>query len=81
MHDVNRTRTKTRRRALSFMLVALLSAFFVLLGACGSDDDSRDAMGATTADFGEPEPADMAEGDSDDAARSDGVAMEEAPRG
>ena len=51
MHDVSCTRTKTRCRPLSFMLLALLSAFFVLLGACGSDDDRGFSA------FDEPEPA------------------------
>ena len=76
MHDVNRTRTKTRRRTLSFMLVALLSAFFVLLGACGGDDyDSGETMGATSADFDEPAAEeDSAPSDSGDEAMSEAPA-------
>ena len=75
MHDVNRTRTKTRHRRLSFMLLALLSAFFVLLGACGSGDD--DDMALASEDAGHPEPAAaMADSGDFDAPADD---MEEAP--
>ena len=75
MYDVNRTRTKTRRRRLSFVLLALLSAFFVLLGACGSGDD--DDMALASEDAGHPEPAAaMADSGDFDAPADD---MEEAP--
>ena len=76
MHDVNRTRNRTRRRTLSFMLIALLSAFFVLLGACsGDDDDSGDTMEATSAEFGEPAAEeDSAPPDSGDEAMSEAPA-------
>ena len=75
MHDVNRTRTKTRHRRLSFMLLALLSAFFVLLGACGSGDDDDMALASEDAGFPEPAAA-MADSGDFDAPADD---MEEAP--
>ena len=73
MHDVSRTRSKTRHR-LSFMLLALLSAFFVLLGACGSGDDDM-AVSMDSAGLAEPAMA------MDDSADFDAPAddMEEAP--
>ena len=75
MNDVHHTQSKTRRRTLSFMVLALLSAFFVLLGACGSgndDDTVLDAsMDAPADDMGAPAATE---------AMSDGEdAMEEAP--
>ena len=73
MHDVNHTRTKTRRRRLSFMLLALLSAFFVLLGACGSGDD--DDAGAPVPDSAELAAVTESSGDFDAPADD----MEEAP--
>jgi hypothetical protein len=73
MHDVNHTRTKTRRCGLSFMLLALLSAFFVLLGACGSGDD--DDVGAPVPDSAEPAAVTESSGDFDAPADD----MEEAP--
>ena len=75
MHDVNRTRTKIRHRRLSFMLLALLSAFFVLLGACGSGDDDDMALASEDAGFPEPAAA-MADSGDFDAPADD---MEEAP--
>ncbi|MCY3578899.1 MAG: DUF4349 domain-containing protein [bacterium] len=52
MSDANRPSTRTRRRRLSFVLLAALSAFFVLFSACnaGNDDDGMDAP----ADFARP---------------------------
>ena len=59
MYDMTRTQSKTRCRTLSLMLLALLSAFFLLLGACGSgDDDAGDAsMDSPADDVAEPETA------------------------
>lgn len=77
MHDVSCTRTKTRRRPLGFMLLALLSAFFVLLGACGNDDDMAVPR------YGEPEPAmdDMgAPADFDAPEEAMAAALEPAPQ-
>ena len=75
MYDVHHTQSKTRRRTLSFMVLALLSAFFVLLGACGSDDDnegmSLDVMESPADDMGAP-AATVAMSDADET-------MEEAP--
>ena len=43
MNNVNGTRSKAPRRVAGFIWLALLSAFFVLLGACGAgnDDEAR----------------------------------------
>ena len=60
MNNVNRTRSKAPRRAANFLWLALLSAFFVLLGACGAGDD--DDAGAA---YSESAPA-MAMDDSGD---------------
>ena len=63
MNNVNGTRLKAPCRVASFIWLALLSAFFVLLGACGVGND--DDMAAASM----PEPAvDMAD---------DGVAFSE----
>ena len=78
MPDANRTPTRTRRRTFGFMLLAVLSALFVLLAACDSNGDD-DSM-AAPADFDMPTedsgddsgPAPAAE------AMSDEMAMEEA---
>ncbi len=75
MHDANRTRPKTRRRGLSFMLLALLSTFFVLLGACASGNDDDMALGEATADRSEPAAVMEDSGDFDAPADD----MEEAP--
>ena len=52
MPDSNRTPTRTRRRTFGFVLLALLSALFVLFSACnaGNDDDGMDVP----ADFARP---------------------------
>ena len=74
MHDANRISTRPKRRTLSFMLLAVLSVVFVLLGACnaGNDDDAAevsapadfDASAAAADDSGErlarPEPEEAA---------------------
>lgn len=59
MNNVNRTRSKAPRRAASFIWLALLSAFIVVLGACGAGND--DDMAAARM----PAPA-MAMDDSGD---------------
>ncbi len=74
MHDANRTSTRPKRRTLSFMLLALFSALFLLLGACNNGDDDMaeasapadfDAPAADTDDSGErlarPEPDEEAD--------------------
>ena len=76
MHDANRTQFKTKRRPLGFLLLALLSAFFVLFSACSSGNDDGDAY---------PEPAGFdvaadADAPSDRLESSEPqAAMEEAP--
>ncbi len=73
MHDAIRTSTRPKRRTLSFMLLALFSALFLLLGACNNGDDDMaeasapadfDAPAAATDDSGErlarPEPVEAA---------------------
>lgn len=72
MPDANRTPIITRRRTFGFMLLAVISAFFVLFSACAGDDDD---MGAER--YGEPEPA-MAMDDSGPFDADEAV-MEEAP--
>ena len=75
MSDAYRTPTRTRRRQLIFILLAVLSAFFVLFAACGTNGDD-DAGAAAPADFDMPTedsgPAPAAE------AMSDEMAMDEA---
>ncbi|MYH72633.1 MAG: DUF4349 domain-containing protein, partial [Acidimicrobiia bacterium] len=73
MSDVNRTPTRTRRRTFGFMLLAVLSAFFVLFGACsaGNDDD----MDAPADDMGAPA---MVESSSSDLALPEPQPAEEA---
>ncbi|MCQ3809191.1 MAG: DUF4349 domain-containing protein [Acidimicrobiia bacterium] len=65
MHHANPTATKSKRRPLGFMLLALLSAFFVLFSACspGNDDDAAVSMDAPADDMAAPESA-MATDDS-----------------
>ena len=78
MPDANRTPTRTRRRTFGFMLLAVLSAFMVLFGACsaGNDDD-----GGYATEPSEPADFDVAMDDSGPApaaeAMSDEMAMEE----
>lgn len=61
MNNVHGTRSKARRRVAGFIWLGLLSAFFVLLGACGAGND--DDMAAASL----PEPAmDMDANDAGD---------------
>ena len=53
MSDAYRTPTRTRRSRFIFVLLALLSAFFVLFAACGVNGDD-DAGTAAPADFDMP---------------------------
>ena len=53
MSDANRTPTRTRRRRTIFILLAVLSAFFVLFAACGANGDD-DAGAAAPADYDMP---------------------------
>ena len=69
MPDANRTPTRTRRRTLSFVLLAVLSAFLVLFGACSAGNDD-DGMDAPADDMGAPA---MAESDSSDAERPEPI--------
>ena len=57
MSDANRTPTRTRRRRFIFVLLALLSAFFVLFAACGVNGGDDDAGVAGPADFDAPAAA------------------------
>ncbi len=73
MHHANPTATKSKRRPLGFILLALLSAFFVLFSACspGNDDDAAPSMDSPADDMAVPAATE---------AMSDaGEAMEEAP--
>ena len=54
MHDAIRTSTRPKRRSLSFMLLAVLSVVFVLLGACNAGNDDDSAAASAPADFDGP---------------------------
>lgn len=75
MLDINRTSTKSRRSRLIFVLLAVLSAFFVLFAACGANGDDDAEVAMETEGF--PEPA-MAMGDDGPADFGDSV-MDEGP--
>ncbi len=66
MHHANPTATKSKRRPLGFILLALLSAFFVLFSACspGNDDDAATSMDSPADDMAVPEAPDAAMDDS-----------------
>ncbi len=57
MYDAIRTSTRPKRRPLSFMLLAVLSVVFVLLGACNASNDDDGAEVSAPADFDAPAAA------------------------
>ena len=79
MPDANRTPTRTRHRRFIFILLAVLSAFFVLFAACGANGDDDAGYAAAPADLAGA--ADSADGTSAGVARSATAeeAMMEAP--
>lgn len=64
MSDANRTSTRTRRRRLIFILLAVLSAFFVLFSACNAGNDDDAGYAPEPADFDVPTAAADAEPES-----------------
>ena len=80
MYDAIRTSTRPKRRTLSFMLLAVLSVVFVLLGACNAGNDDDGAAASAPADFDGPSAA--ADDSGERLARPEPAAeeaMEEAP--
>ena len=78
MHDANRTSTRPKRRTLSFMLLALLSVVFVLLGACDASNDDDGAEVSAPADFDVPAAAADDSGERLARPEPEEAAMEEA---
>ncbi len=78
MHDANHTSTRPKRRTLSFMLLALLSVVFVLLGACNASNDDDGAEVSAPADFDVPAAAADDSGERLARPEPEEAAMEEA---
>ena len=78
MHDANHTSTRPKRRTLSFMLLALLSVVFVLLGACNASNDDDGAEVSALADFDVPAAAADDSGERLARPEPEEAAMEEA---